>query len=63
MDHSLYSRETLFSLRGRPPLGASVSLALQHLVAMIVGCVTPPLMISAAIGLSLSDQEIGRAHV
>lgn len=58
MDHSMSSRETLFSLRGRPPLGASVSLALQHLVAMIVGCVTPPLMISAAIGLSLSDQVL-----
>ena len=58
MDHSMSSRETLFSLRGRPPLGASVSLALQHLVAMIVGCVTPPLIISAAIGLSLSDQVL-----
>lgn len=58
MDHSMSSRETLFSLRGRPPLGASISLALQHLVAMIVGCVTPPLMISAAIGLSLSDQVL-----
>ena len=36
-----YSREALFQLNGIPPLGMSISLALQHLVAMIVGCVTP----------------------
>ena len=32
-----YSREALFQLSGIPPLGMSISLALQHLVAMIVG--------------------------
>lgn len=34
-------REALFQYRGLPPVGMAVSMALQHLVAMIVGCVTP----------------------
>ena len=48
----------LFHFHGRPPLGASVSLALQHLVAMIVGCVTPPIIIAGAIGLSQADRVL-----
>ncbi|MEY8258778.1 nucleobase:cation symporter-2 family protein [Oscillospiraceae bacterium 50-60] len=48
----------LFQFYGRPPLGASVSLALQHLVAMIVGCVTPPIIIAGAIGLSQADRVL-----
>ena len=52
------SRNLLFQFHGVPPLGASVSLALQHLVAMIVGCVTPPIIISAAVGLSQEEQVL-----
>ncbi len=48
----------LFQFHGRPPWGASVSLALQHLVAMIVGCVTPPIIIAGAIGLSQADRVL-----
>lgn len=48
----------LFQFHGRPPLAASVSLALQHLVAMIVGCVTPPIIIAGAIGLSQADRVL-----
>lgn len=48
----------LFQFHGRPPLGASVSLALQHLVAMIVGCVTPSIIIAGAIGLSQADRVL-----
>ena len=50
------SQEALFRLNGVPPLGTAVSLALQHLVAMMVGCVTPAIIIGNAIGLSQSDQ-------
>ncbi len=39
MESSPRGRDLLFQFTGRPPLGTSVSLALQHLVAMIVGCV------------------------
>ena len=51
-------RELLFQPRGIPPLGTSVSLALQHLVAMIVGCVTPPIIIAGAVGLSQAEQVL-----
>ena len=43
------SNETLFQIHGVPPLGTSVSLALQHLVSMIVGCVTPTIIIANTI--------------
>lgn len=53
------SRESqLFAFRGRPPLGASIPLALEHLVAMIVGCVTPPLIIAEAVGLAYADRVL-----
>lgn len=58
MDRPATGRELLFQFHGVPPIGTSISLALQHLVAMIVGCVTPPIMIASAIGLSLSDQVL-----
>ena len=53
-----YSREALFQLNGIPPLGMSVSLALQHLVAMIVGCVTPAIIIANALGLPQSERVL-----
>lgn len=53
-----YSREALFQLNGFPPLGMSISLALQHLVAMIVGCVTPAIIIANALGLPQSERVL-----
>ena len=53
-----YSREALFKLNGFPPLGMSISLALQHLVAMIVGCVTPAIIIANALGLPQSERVL-----
>ena len=45
-------RRALFEIDGRlPKLGYSFPLALQHLVAMIVGCVTPDIIISSVAGL------------
>ena len=58
MDRPTRSRDILFQPRGIPPLGASISLALQHLVAMIVGCVTPAIIISNAIGLPQPEQVL-----
>lgn len=52
------NREALYRFHGRPPLGSAVSLALEHLVAMIVGCVTPAIIISEAVGLSYSDRVL-----
>lgn len=53
-----YSREALFQLNVFPPLGMSISLALQHLVAMIVGCVTPAIIIANALGLPQSERVL-----
>lgn len=53
-----YSREALFQLNGIPPLGMSISLALQHLVAMIVGCVTQAIIIANALGLPQSERVL-----
>ena len=58
MDRPATGRELLFQFHGVPPIGTSISLALQHLVAMIVGCVTPPIIIAGAVGLSQADQVL-----
>lgn len=50
--------DVLFQWRGIPPVIPSVSLALQHLVAMIVGCVTPAIIIANAIGLPQADRVL-----
>ena len=52
------SREALFQLNGLPPVGISVSMALQHLVAMIVGCVTPAIIIANVIGLPQDERVL-----
>lgn len=48
--------QQLFEWTGRPPLGDALSLSLQHLVAMIVGCVTPAIIISNALGMNGTDR-------
>lgn len=41
------NRASLFDLDGIPSFGQAFPLALQHVVAMIVGCVTPAIIISS----------------
>lgn len=48
----------LFDLYGKPSLGQAFPLALQHVVAMIVGCVTPAIIVAGAGGLSDKDSVI-----
>ncbi len=48
----------LFDLYGKPSLGQAFPLALQHVVAMIVGCVTPPIIVVRVGGLSDKDSVI-----
>lgn len=48
----------LFDLDGKPSLGQSFPLALQHVVAMIVGCVTPAIIVAGVGGLSDEDSVI-----
>lgn len=50
--------DELFVLDGKPSLGQTLPLALQHIVAMIVGCVTPAIIVAGVAGLSEQDSII-----
>ena len=58
MRKTTHSEEALFQFRGIPPLGMAVSMALQHLVAMIVGCVTPAIIIANTAGLQQAERVL-----
>lgn len=49
---------SVFELTGTPPMGQAVPLALQHVVAMIVGCVTPAIIAGNAGDLSSGDRVL-----
>ncbi len=51
------SRE-LFKIDGRPGVSQALPLALQHVVAMVVGCVTPAIIVAGVAGLSERDSII-----
>ena len=51
-------RTTIFTLEGIPSLRRALPLATQHVVAMIVGCVTPALILSRVAHLSAQDSII-----
>ena len=47
-----------FLIDGVPPLRQALPLAIQHVVAMIVGCVTPAILVSNAAGLAVEDRVL-----
>jgi len=49
-------RDLLYGLDDRPPLSQSIFVALQHVLAVFVGIITPPLIISKALNLAASDE-------
>ena len=54
-------RGSIFELNGIPKFQEALPLALQHVVAMIVGCVTPSIIVAGAVGgdgLSAKDRVI-----
>ena len=53
-------RGSIFETDGIPRMSEAFPLAMQHVVAMIVGCVTPAIIVSGAVpgGLSREDQVI-----
>ena len=53
-------RGSIFETDGIPHMSEALPLAMQHVVAMIVGCVTPAIIVSGAVpgGLSRVDQVI-----
>ncbi|MFT4104585.1 MAG: nucleobase:cation symporter-2 family protein [Lacrimispora sp.] len=49
---------SIFELDGIPKFSHALPLAIQHLVAMIVGCVTPPIIVANIVGLNPADRVI-----
>lgn len=52
------TRNELFKLNGNPTLGESFPQALQHVLAMLIGNITPPIIIANAIGLPPADRVL-----
>ena len=50
--------EELFKWDGNPTFGQILPLAAQHVLAAVVGCVTPAIIVANAAGLSDSDSVI-----
>ena len=50
-------RGSIFELDGVPRLREACPLALQHVVAMIVGCVTPAIIVAGAAAGGLNSQD------
>lgn len=48
----------LFDFNGKVSFLEALPLALQHVIAMIAGCITPPLLVAGAAGLSSEDTII-----
>ena len=47
--------DVIYRLNNRPPFLESLLAAFQHVLAVLVGIVTPPLIIAGALGLELED--------
>lgn len=43
--------ELIFTLEAQPPLGTSLLAAIQHILAMILSVIAPPLIVTAGLGL------------
>lgn len=60
MSREKVAQGSIFELDGVPSVKEALPLALQHVVAMIVGCVTPAIIVSGAVqgGMSPGDKVI-----
>lgn len=52
------NKSAIFSWLGTPPAGELIPLSLQHVAAMVIGCVTPAIIIAGVCNLSSSDTVI-----
>lgn len=50
-------RGSIFEMDGIPRFGEALPLAMQHVVAMIVGCVTPAIIVSGAVPGGMDSKE------
>lgn len=49
---------SLFEFEGTPRLGEAIPVAVQHVLAMMVGCITPAFIVSGAANLTPQDKVI-----
>ncbi|MCD8547997.1 MAG: purine permease [Aeromonadaceae bacterium] len=55
MDSQAHAQDLVYKLNDRPPLPHTLFAALQHMLAMFVGIITPPLIITSTLGLNADD--------
>lgn len=58
MEKTKKQHASIFELDGVPQLTQALPLALQHVVAMIVGCVTPAIIVAGVAGLDAANKII-----
>lgn len=58
MQNNNSNHTNLFKFYGKVSIREAMPLAFQHVIAMIAGCITPPILVGAAIGLSPDDMII-----
>ncbi len=51
-----HTTEELFKLNGKPGWGQAFPMAMQHVLAMLVGNITPPMLIAGTLGLSAEEK-------
>ncbi len=52
---TVVEEEAYYELEDRPPTGETILLGFQHMLAMFVGIITPPLIIAGAAGLNAAE--------
>ena len=50
--------DLVFSYQGIPPAGQLIPLGLQHVVAAVVGVITPAMIVSGTCGLSAEEKTL-----
>ena len=56
--HNEQGNGELFKLNGKPSWGLAFPQAMQHVLAMLVGNITPPMLIASALNLPASDETM-----
>ncbi|CBV44156.1 uracil-xanthine permease family protein [Halomonas elongata] len=49
---------SVFEFRGHPPLARALPLSLQHILAMIMGTVTVPIIVAGTVGATLEEKML-----
>jgi NCS2 family nucleobase:cation symporter-2 len=47
---------SIFDFHGRPSVGKALPLSLQHVLAMIAGVITPPIIVAGVVGASVEER-------